>query len=71
MDPTVVQPGQRALIEQQAGFSLRDADPAALRFVVTRSKEAGNAAFKRKGYAGRQATPALATGTTASCPTTG
>ena len=48
----MVQLGQRAVIEQQFGFTLRDADPAALRFVVDRSKAAGNAAFKRKEYAG-------------------
>ena len=54
MDPTVADPIQRALIEQQIGFSLRDADPAALRFVVDRSREAGNAAFRDKDFKGVQ-----------------
>ena len=47
MDPTVAAPGTRALIEQHFGFSLKDFDPAALRFVIDRSKEAGNAAFRK------------------------
>ena len=53
VDSTVVEPALRAAIEQQAGFALKDADPDALRFVVQRSKEAGNQAYKNRDYNGK------------------
>ena len=53
-DTTVVDPALRAAIEQQAGIALKDTDPAALRFVVLRSKEAGNKAYKDRDYRGER-----------------
>ena len=52
VDSTVVDPALRAAIEQQAGFALKDADPDALSFIVRRSKEAGNQAYKNRDYNG-------------------
>ncbi|GAB4824134.1 hypothetical protein N2152v2_011180 [Parachlorella kessleri] len=49
-DPTVCSPTEQKLIEEYYGFSTKDTDPEALRFIVERCKEAGNAAFKQKDY---------------------
>ncbi len=52
-DPTVCNPTDQKLIEEYYGFSTKDTDPEALRFIVERCKEAGNAAFKQKDYKGK------------------
>lgn len=51
-DPTIVDPVQRAQIENYIGVSLSDADPAAIKFVVDQSKVAGKQAFIQKKYNG-------------------
>ena len=51
-DPTVCSPAERKLIESHYGVSLSDAPSELLQFVVDRSKQAGNQAFKSKDYAG-------------------
>ena len=61
VDLTVVEPGQRAVIEQQFGFALKDTEPAALQFLVQRSKEAGNEAYKNRDFRGG-ATPSISVG---------
>ena len=48
----MVDPALRAAIEQQAGFALKDADPDAVKFIVQRSKVAGNQAYKDRDYQG-------------------
>lgn len=52
-DLTVISPSQRAEVEAFSGISLRDADPEAIRFIVEKSKKAGNEAFKAKRYEGK------------------
>jgi stress-induced-phosphoprotein 1 len=51
-DPTVCDAAEKAQIECYTGVSLRDAQPEALRFVIERSKQAGNEAFRQKNYKG-------------------
>ena len=51
-DPTVASLEQKLLIESQYSVSLRDTPPEVLRFLVDRSRQAGNDAFKRKDYKG-------------------
>lgn len=51
-DPTVVDPTERAKIESYVGLSLQTVEPEAIKFVVDRSKQAGNTAFKEKRYQG-------------------
>lgn len=53
-DPTVCAPAEKAGIEAYIGVSLKDADQEAIRFVVDRSKQAGNDAFRQKNYKGAQ-----------------
>lgn len=42
----------RAIVKQTPAASLSKADPAAIAFVVSRLRVAGNSAFKEKRYAG-------------------
>ena len=51
-DPTVCSEEEREKIEQYYGISINDSSPELLQFVVSRSKEAGNLAFKQRKYAG-------------------
>ena len=53
-DPTVIDPRSnlRSHIEQLAGVSLQDTDPEQIRFIVSQSKQAGNALFKERKYKG-------------------
>ena len=52
LDSTVVDPLQKAQIQQYLGISLEQADKGAVAFIVDRSRHAGNQAFKEKRYAG-------------------
>lgn len=52
VDRTVCDALSRAKIEDYYNFSIKDADPKALRFVVDQSKRAGNEAFRQGQYQG-------------------
>eukprot|EP00887_Chlorella_sp_A99_P004798 scaffold4.g4798.t1 len=49
-DPTVCDAATRAAIEASAGLSLSETPKELLAFIVDRSRQAGNEAFKRKSY---------------------
>ena len=51
--PSVLDPIERTKMEAFVGATLRDAKPEVLQMVINTSKNAGNAAFKEKRYAGR------------------
>lgn len=55
-DPTVASPEELAAIQAALGGpsveELQKKDPAMLEFLVDRSKQAGNIAFKEKNYKG-------------------
>ncbi len=51
-DPTVCDPAELEKIEEHFGFRIKDASPEMLQFIVERSKQAGNSAFKQKNYKG-------------------
>lgn len=51
-DPTVVGATEKNLIEQYAGVKLSDADQEEIKFIVEKSKSAGNALFKERKYKG-------------------
>jgi hypothetical protein len=53
VDPTVCSAVERAQIEHYYGVSMNDTAPEVLQFVVERSKQAGNQAFKHRNYAGK------------------
>lgn len=67
-DPTVCDPEEMARIQAHYGVSLKDTPPEALRFIVDRSRQAGNAAFKDKNYRG--ATGGMARASAAGPPMT-
>lgn len=51
-ESAVIDPVVKAHIQHQLGFSFEQADPAAVAFVIDRSRHAGNQAFKDKRYTG-------------------
>jgi len=56
LDPTVPDPLEVARIQASLGVSLQDVDPKVMEHIVSRSKAAGNEAFRRKDYRGESET---------------